>query len=239
MDVLVGVCGFPRSRRLIYSSLDAVELQETFYDLPSEERMAALRREAPSFHFAVKVFQGITHPPGSPTYRRSRFRPGEGNGYMQPSRENLELWDEFRRRVKPLRPEAYVFQTPPSMRREHLRGVREFLASIERDGVVVWEPRGEVYDEAVRIGEELGVIIAADPFRRVVRPFNGVAYMRLHGRGGGEVNYRYKYTDGDLAELRGIVLRLGADRAYVMFNNVYMFDDAVRFKSLLSEVRSV
>jgi len=211
-----------------------VELQETFYDLPDEHRMGELRREAPSFHFTVKVFQGITHPPNSPTYRRSRFRPSQGNGFMQPSRANLELWDEFRRRVKPLGPEAYVFQTPPSMRREHLAGAREFLASIERDALIVWEPRGEVFEEAVKLGEELGVVIATDPFRRSPRAFNGVSYLRLHGRGGGEVNYRYRYSDGDLEELLGIVRGLGADRVYVMFNNVYMFDDAVRFRRLVT-----
>ncbi|MFP3348120.1 MAG: DUF72 domain-containing protein, partial [Thermoproteus sp.] len=35
-NVIVGTCGFPRSRREVYRSLDAVELQETFYNLPNE-----------------------------------------------------------------------------------------------------------------------------------------------------------------------------------------------------------
>ncbi|MCI4446490.1 MAG: DUF72 domain-containing protein, partial [Pyrobaculum sp.] len=40
MQVLVGTCGFPTSRKTIYATLDAVELQETFYNMPNPERMA-------------------------------------------------------------------------------------------------------------------------------------------------------------------------------------------------------
>ncbi|MEM4494124.1 MAG: DUF72 domain-containing protein, partial [Pyrobaculum sp.] len=70
MQVFVGTCGFPKARRVIFNTLDAAELQETFYNLPDPERMSALRREAPDFHFTAKVFQGITHPPGSPTLKK-------------------------------------------------------------------------------------------------------------------------------------------------------------------------
>jgi len=134
--VIVGTCGFPRSRREVYRSLDAVELQETFYNLPNEQRMENLAREAPEgFVFTVKVFQGITHPAGSPTYRRTRgFKPGEGHGLLRPTRENLELWDLFRRLVAPLKPRIYVFQTPPSMRADLLREALEFFQVYRRRG---------------------------------------------------------------------------------------------------------
>jgi len=57
----------------------------------------------------------------------------------------------------------------------------------------------------------------------------------LHGIGGGEVNYSYKYTDEDLAKLRQMVVEEseGRDACYVLFNNVSMADDALRFKKLL------
>ncbi|MCS7369608.1 MAG: DUF72 domain-containing protein, partial [archaeon GBS-70-058] len=61
-------------------------------------------------------------------------------------------------------------------------------------------------------------------------------YFRLHGIGGGEVNYRYKYTDEDLSKLKDMIMDYnvqGAYEFYVMFNNVYMVEDALKFKSLI------
>jgi uncharacterized protein YecE (DUF72 family) len=234
--VIVGTCGFSRSRREIYRSLDAVELQETFYNLPNERRMGELAKEAPEgFVFTVKVFQGITHPAGSPTYRRTRgFKPGEGHGFLRPTGENLELWELFKRLVAPLRPKVYVFQTPPSMRADLLRDALEFFRTIKGEGVFVWEPRGEV--AAVRdldaILADVGVSLVVDPLRKEI-PRSPVHYFRLHGLGKGEVNYKYKYTDNDLIKLRNSIKDL--KDSYVMFNNIYMFEDAVRFKKLISE----
>ncbi|MFB6490738.1 MAG: DUF72 domain-containing protein [Thermoproteus sp. AZ2] len=231
--MIVGTCGFPRARKEVYRRLDGVELQETFYNLPSEGRMAALRAEAPEgFVFTVKVFQGLTHPKGSPTYRRTRgFTPSEKNGFLRPTRENLELWDSFERLTAPLKPAVYVFQTPPNMPAELVGEALEFLRTIRGDARLAWEPRGPAA-EAPGLAEklaELGVALAVDPFRRPPRP-SPFYYFRLHGIGGGEVNYRYKYSDEDLRRLLDIAR--GREPAYVFFNNVYMFDDAVRFREL-------
>ncbi|MEL9991043.1 MAG: DUF72 domain-containing protein [Thermoproteus sp.] len=232
--MIVGTCGFPKSRKEIYKSLDAVELQETFYNFPREERMKALAEEAPpGFVFAVKVFQGLTHPAGSPTYRRTRgFSPGPGHGLLRPTRENLELWDAFRRAVEPLRPRVYIFQTPPSMGVELLREAVEFFRTIRGEGIFVWEPRGAIASipNLDEILSEVGVSLVVDPLRKAV-PRSPIYYFRLHGLGRGEVNYSYRYTDEDLARLLEIVKKL--ENPYVMFNNVYMFEDAVRFKKLL------
>jgi uncharacterized protein YecE (DUF72 family) len=63
-----------------------------------------------------------------------------------------------------------------------------------------------------------------------------VIYVRLHGLGKREQNYAYKYSDSDLEALRQRILDLssrGARKVYILFNNVTMFDDALRFKGLL------
>lgn len=67
---------------------------------------------------------------------------------------------------------------------------------------------------------------ARDPL--AARPLWGEpSYFRLHGLGG----YRYRYTDEDLRSLRS---KLPAGKeCYVMFNNVYMEEDARRFLRLL------
>ncbi len=243
--VIVGTCGFPTARKRCYSSLDAIELQETFYDMPERGRMEVLRKEAPEgFIFTVKVFQAITHPLNSPTWRRAkRFRPS-GNpanyGYLRPTRENLEAWGQFYESVKPLNPAFFVFQTPPSMKLDEglAKDVIDFFKTIGLGEKAGWEPRGLSYerpDLIRRIIEEAGVVHIVDPFKRGPLVQRELAYLRLHGIGPGEVNYSYKYTDDDLRRLKEFVFSLNANTIYVMFNNVHMFEDAVRFKSLLSK----
>ncbi len=152
-NILVGTCGFPTARSRYYSLFKVVELQETFYDLPTQERMGSLRREAPAdFQFAVKVFQGLTHTSDSPTWRRIRRAKLTGNlgnyGLLRPTRENLELWDEFVNVTKPLNPVFYVFQTPPSMEvtEDSVRDIIEFFRTIGNSDRTGWEPRGVSYN---------------------------------------------------------------------------------------------
>ena len=46
--------------------------------------------------------------------------------------------------------------------------------------------------------------------------------------------YRYRYTDEDLARLRAICREY--DDAYVMFNNLSMHPDALRFRAPLRDL---
>ncbi len=241
----MGTCGFPTSRSRYYSLFRVVELQETFYEVPTEDRMTQLRGEAPTdFQFSVKAFQGFTHPINSPTYkrmRRTRLRGELGNyGLLRPTRENLELWGEFARAIKPLNPVIIVFQTPPSLElnEESFRGIREFFRSIEPVAPIAWEPRGSTYNNTQlleRLIRDLGIIHVTDPFRRDPLVITDTLYFRLHGIGKGEVNYSYKYTDEDLRRLRDKLINNygSSSRVYVMFNNTHMLDDARRFKELV------
>ncbi len=63
-------------------------------------------------------------------------------------------------------------------------------------------------------------------------PSSPAYYFRLHGGPG----YRYSYTNDELGYLR----RMAANKeSYVLFNNVTMYDDALRFINLLQEKRRV
>ncbi len=74
-----------------------------------------------------------------------------------------------------------------------------------------------------------------DPFRREALIHRGTAYFRLHGIGKGEVNYSYKYSNDDLGRLKELIDSIGESTVYVMFNNVHMLDDALRFKELIGK----
>jgi len=59
-----------------------------------------------------------------------------------------------------------------------------------------------------------------------------MTYWRLHGIGG----YRYRYSEEELEHLHGMLTHAkheGRTPVYVMFNNVWMKDDAKRLQTLL------
>ncbi len=242
----VGICGL-RYRPTLYKVLDVAELQDTFYNLPDPENLKKLRQEAPpEFEFTVKVFQAITHPRTSPTWRRMKTKL-KGNldnyGYLKPTRENFEIWEEFLELTKPLNARIYIFQTPSSMpaNEESAKWVIEFFKSIKKNGIIIgWEPRGawcENKELLMKVLDECCITHVVDPFRRLpLKIADNIVYFRLHGIGPGETNYSYRYTDDDLAKLRSIVKNYEEfNTVYVMFNNVYMFQDAQRFKQMFSK----
>jgi len=140
-----------------------------------------------------------------------------------------------------MRAEVCILQTPASFgySEENVRNVEAFFSAIKRDSVILgWEPRGTWRDnlQAVcRLCDKLDLVHVVDPFRCQPQSSHQLIYFRLHGIGGKEYNYRYRYTDSDLRRLAELVekyLKEGR-RAYILFNNVYMADDAARFIEVL------
>ena len=244
-----GCCGWCMGRSSYYRAFNAVELQDTFYDRPDPERLSKLRSEAPEgFAFTMKAWQAITHPLSSPTWRKSKWRPpaelADRYGNLRTTKENLEAWDVVAKAARALGAKVVVVQTSPGFgfSEENARQAREFFRTVaSRDFVIGWEPRGtwrERPEEVLKvIGDIDGVIHVVDPFRASPVKEAAVTYFRLHGIGRGEVNYRYKYKEEDLRVLCEKVREPAArGDAYVMFNNVYMKDDAQAFLGLCKQV---
>jgi uncharacterized protein YecE (DUF72 family) len=244
--VKIGCCGFQRSRREYYKRFNVVELQNTFYQLPSIDWAEKLRGEAPEgFEFTIKAWQVITHPSTSPTWRRMKKKPGgnlDNYGFLKPTRENLDAVEKVVEIAEKLGSTIIIFQTPASMPydEESIKWVDGFFEHVTTTytGILFgWEPRGgwSRHDDVLyRILSKHGVLHVVDVFKRKpVFMGKGIFYTRLHGIGPRETNYRYKYTDDDLARLAGMLDELGFSTGYVMFNNIYMFDDAWRFKEIL------
>jgi len=246
--VYVGCCGFTITRKRYYELFDVVELQETFYNPPDKFKLRKFREEAPeAFIFAMKAWQAITHNPSSPTWRKSKFKVPEGvrefYGDLRPTKENFEAWELIRDAAKELNAKVIVIQTPPSFNFNdtNFRNAREFLSTISRcEFIIGWEVRGDWRTHRSELAEIINmspnIIHITDPFKEMPVVIKPVTYFRLHGIGKGEVNYRYKYTEDDLRKLLKIVSELSgkSTEVYVLFNNIFMKDDALRFKELLA-----
>lgn len=233
--IKVGCCGYPVARKKYFSRLKIVEVQTTFYKPPEAKVAEKWRLEAPKgFEFTIKAWQLITHSPKSPTYKKAKLDiPHEklkNYGFFQPTPEVFKAWEKTEEIANILGCKVILFQSPPSFlpTRKNIENMRSFFKEIDRkDYIFAWESRGKWKDERVReVCSNLNLVDCVDPLKRpptVGEP----AYFRLHGKGG----YRYKYSEGELKEVAELTNNL--KEVYVMFNNIYMFEDAIRFLQLL------
>lgn len=245
-EVLVGTCGFSAKggRKNYYRVFRVVEIQDTFYRIVRKKTLEKWRREAPQdFEFTIKAFQGVTHTASSPTWRRSNVKltPSSRNNYgnFRRTKEVDYSWEYTLSAAKILRSQFIVIQTPASFKptEKNIENLRMFFKEKPRDGIIVgWEPRGAWYNDLDLLSsllKELGLVHIVDPLKRPILYQTETYYFRLHGLGRGDVNYRYRYTSEDLERLTEYLEELRGERAYVMFNNVYMYDNALEFKEIL------
>jgi len=233
--IKVGCCGFPKAKKEYYAHFSVVEVQQTFYQPPQVETAQKWRAQAPEgFEFTLKAWQLITHPPTSPTYRRLRVEVDKPDryGFFRPTDEVIAAWESTKEIAEALEARIILFQCPASFTptKEHIADMRAFFQAIERGGLfLVWEPRGKWGEEEIKgLCQELTLTHGVDPFQGL--PVYGeIAYFRLHGIGG----YRYRYSDEDLSGL----LRWCREykEGYCLFNNINMFEDARRFKEVISD----
>ena len=122
-----------------------------------------------------------------------------------------------------------VFQCPASFRPtpRNVINMREFFTRIDRaDFLFAWEPRGVWPEVLVReLCEELQLIHCVDPFKDKPQ-YGDIQYFRLHGI----TDYAYCYTDADLQRLKEWTYE---KPTYLLFNNNWMKDDALRFIELM------
>lgn len=224
--IRVGCCGFPTSMKKYFENFSLVELNSTFYQYPRERTVEGWREKAPEdFEFTVKAHQDISH--------KAKLRVEE---------TSLQAFERMERICKVLNSKMLLIQTPDSFRPDRLGDAEKFFEKVDREELVlVWETRGlawenfEVRKMLGQVLERLDVTHVTDPFRVMPAYTGEVAYFRLHGLG--ERMYYYQYSDSELQKLKELVSpyeREGKE-VYVLFNDLSMFMDGVRFMEYLSK----
>jgi len=233
--IKVGCCGYPVARKKYFTKFHTVEVQATFYNPPKSDVVERWKREAPGgFDFAVKASQLITHSPKSPTYRKAKLEIADEKmrnyGFFRPTAEVLKAWEATEMAARILDCKVVVFQSPPSFlpSEENIANMTSFFTQIDRKNyILAWESRGKWKEERVKkICSDLRLVDCVDPLKRAPTVDEPI-YFRLHGKGG----YAHRYSQSELEHIVNMVKK--SRQAYVMFNNMYMFEDAVRFIGLL------
>jgi len=231
-QIKVGCCGFAKGKKKYAEEFKLVEIQQTFYEPPLIATAQKWRQEVPEdFEFTLKAWQEITHLPSSPTYRKAGLTiPADKQadyGFFKPTREVFEAWQKTRDIAQVLGAKVVVFQCPAKFTatEENTYNMKYFFKNIDRgDFIFIWEPRGEWQEEVIlTLCRDLDLVHGVDPFE-VKGVYGKLKYFRLHGGRG----YRHQYSDDELARLLGF----SNGQTYVLFNNITMYEDALRFKQL-------
>jgi uncharacterized protein YecE (DUF72 family) len=217
----------PKSKWLPFyaEKFTTVELNNTFYHLPTEEAVKAWRDQAPnSFLYSVKANRFLTH--------LKRLKDAKEPLGIFVSRVRL-LGD----RLGPL-----LYQLPPQMERDDDR-LRSFLQLLPREYQHVFEFRHESWftDGALELLREYkaGFCVFDTPgFRTPVISTTDFAYVRLHG----SESMGGRYTEAQMSEWAGLIRSLseGLKVVYVYLNNDargFAIDNASQLNRLLSKVR--
>jgi len=164
-------------------------------------------------------------------------------GYLRPTAENFEAFDKTLDACNILQARVCLIQCPPSFHAnpENVRNLKQFLTKVDRRGLVIaWEPRGNWVEKPKlirRLCDQLGIVHVVDLLRRDPSSSPSLVYCRLHGLGNRQVNYTYRHTGDDLKQLArklSYLEKIGCQEAYILFNNVSMFEDAKRFSKMIS-----
>ena len=217
----IGTCGWsylPKkfvspgmSRLVAYAKVfDVVEITSTFYQLPKTSTARAWRKEVdkvnPNFEFTVKVPKLISHV--------SNFT-------------DMGTWEKIRDIGEALKAKVMVFQTPKSFKETdiNIKKMKNFFGSIKGFHFAL-EARGWSKETVEKVFPKIGLIQIVDPFSHapIKQKFN---YYRLHGKG--EIMYRYRFKPEDLDFLKSKMKK----NYYLMFNNIFMYDDSLRMKELV------
>ncbi|ASJ09488.1 hypothetical protein A3L11_09695 [Thermococcus siculi] len=238
--IAVGTCGFCEAHSKYYRDFDAIEIQQTFYRILQEKTLRRWREEAPEgFTFSIKAFQGVTHPPNSPTWRRSNVRPPKEVGLLRPNPDGLHFWRLTLKEAETLGARFILIQLPRSFKEnnESFANAEKFFGIIERkDFEIAVELRGWSEKGVKRFVREFDVIDVTDPLARIPLHGGSVNYYRLHGRYEmGRIVYSHTYSDEELEKVMERVLGWNREESFVFFNNSNMCGDAKRFREMIVE----
>jgi uncharacterized protein YecE (DUF72 family) len=241
MEIKIGCCGFSRGMENYFNRFGLVEVQHTFYKPPKSETARRWRLDAPEgFEFTLKAWQLITHTPKSPTYRKAGIIVEKGKegkyGSFNPTKQVFDAWVETMKICEVLKAETVVFQCPASFKptKENIANMKVFFSTINTPGFrYAWEPRGDWPMDVIKdLCRDFRLIHCVDPFKNVPLTMK-TAYFRLHGSPPGKSMYNYRYSTKDLKLL--LDKCAGFDEVYCMFNNIYMYENALEFQKMVKD----
>jgi uncharacterized protein YecE (DUF72 family) len=194
-------------------AFDFVEVNSTFYQIPSLETVRLWRQRVPdNFMFSVRCHKDLTH-----------------KYLLSPRKESYEILNQSLRICSELNAQILHFQTPPAFNPdEKQKSIQDLLSSVDFGNVrLAWEIRGKVSDGIIELMRDLGIIHCTDISRKMPAVDADIMYTRLFGHGKHNL---YQFDDAELLNISKKVKGKGRENIYPTFHGARMYSDAARLK---------
>jgi uncharacterized protein YecE (DUF72 family) len=191
-----------------------VEVNYTFYKYPDTRMVEHWRRIVPAdFTFAVRCHQDLTHRVG-----------------LKPVGEAYAVFSQMIGVCRVLEAPFLHLETPArcTFDEQSVKEVKEFFSTVNLKGVrLAWEVRGKMTNGIVNLMEDFGIVHSVDLSKELPAIKSDVVYTRLFGKGKHNI---YQFTDEELEEIDGKILKSEAKVLIATFHGLRMNTDAARFK---------
>ncbi len=242
MNLMIGVGGwayFPSKPflklRMCAELYDFVEVNSTFYSIPSFESVKKWRESVPdSFEFTVRANRKLTH-----------------ENHLRPTKESFDLFDSLALICQILRARILHFQFPAYYKvdRRILRDWRDFMNSLatrkmlgaNRPLSFAFELRNQASShsqDVLAFFEDFDIIPSRDASTEdelLLSSRSKLMYTRVFGGSIGEQEDGKK-RNIDAEEMGEVIRRaerVHAAKGYIAFHNIGMYEDAFTMKEKL------
>jgi len=200
-------------------AFDFVEVNSTFYKMPSLKLVESWRRLVPpNFEFAVRCNKALTH--------KYKF---------QPIPKAFKVLEKMIAICDSLKAEVLHLQTPPTFQptKTNVELIRNFFSSTNLKGIrVALETRDEkkpLSPDLVKTMQDYNMVHCVDLSKDEEPAFKSdILYSRLFGKGPRNV---YEPTDEELRNIDRKASRGGHKTVAMSFHFVRMYKDAARLKA--------
>ena len=217
----IGTSGFMVSQKiwLDLPGLNCIEVNSTFYKLPSIKTVNNWKNLSPNLNFSLKVSKYITH--------------------IKRLKNCKSAWKQFWNRVKSLdnKLKALLIQLPPSFKCNavNLERIEKMTKYLPRNGpTLVFEFRDNSWFNSTvyKLFKKHKLCLGGTAIKRPTKKYwlgnlpTGVhippktcnaTYLRVHG----EKGYRKYYSEKELSQIKSKILQNKTKQNFIMFNNTF------------------
>ena len=217
----IGTSGFMVSQKtwLDLPGLNCIEINSTFYKLPSVKTVNNWKNLSPDLFFSLKVSKYITH--------------------IKRLKNCKSAWDKYWNRVKSLdnKLKALLIQLPPSFKYNpvNLDRVKKMAEYLPKNGpTLVFEFRDNSWfnDTIYNLFKKHNLCLGGTAIKRPTTKYwlgnlptgihippktSDATYLRIHG----EKGYKKSYSNQKLSEIKREVVQNKTNKNFIMFNNTF------------------